>query len=372
MRLAIQREDGRTDQIMRIGPGDTAITAADGRVVPAWRVTLPPLPCGRHRLIRDDAPDVAATLIVAPARCYLPPDLAGGARRFGISAHLYALRGRRDQGIGDFSVLGEFAAAAAGAGAATVGLNPLHALFSNDRERASPYHPSDRRFLDPIYVDVTALPRLLDAPELAALVAASAGAFDALRALRLVDYPKVWAAKRPLLEAAFRAFTQLARERPEAAPVMDHAAFVAAGGEALRGFARFEAMAETRPDAPRRDAAVAANTERSEFHQFLQWLADRGLRDAAAEGTKAGLSLGLYRDLAIGAAPDGAEVWAAGGRTDGRRLDRRPARPRSRRKGRSGACRRPTRSALPTAATRPRPSFSPPTCAMRERFGSTT
>ena len=44
--------------------------------------------------------------------------------------------------------------ATARAGGALVGINPLHALFPADRERASPYHPSDRRFLDPIYIDV--------------------------------------------------------------------------------------------------------------------------------------------------------------------------------------------------------------------------
>ena len=30
----------------------------------------------------------------------------------------------------------------------------MHMLFPRDRERASPYHPSDRRFLDPILIDV--------------------------------------------------------------------------------------------------------------------------------------------------------------------------------------------------------------------------
>ena len=43
------------------------------------------------------------------------------------------------------------------------------------------------------------------------------------------------------------------------------------------------------------------------FHIWLQWLADRQLA-AAAEG--AGLAIGLYRDLAVGTAPDGAEAWA--------------------------------------------------------------
>jgi glycogen operon protein len=43
---------------------------------------------------------------------------------------------------------------------------------------------------------------------------------------------------------------------------------------------------------------------------FLQFLCERQLADVAATGRHASLNLGLYRDLAIGCAPDGAEAWA--------------------------------------------------------------
>ena len=107
-----------------------------------------------------------------PDRCFLPPELRAGARRFGLAAHLYALRRNGDQGIGDFTTLAEIAAATARAGGSIVGVNPLHALFPEDRERASPYHPSDRRFLDPIYIDVERVPDLAASDEARALLAA--------------------------------------------------------------------------------------------------------------------------------------------------------------------------------------------------------
>ena len=47
-----------------------------------------------------------------------------------------------------------------------------------------------------------------------------------------------------------------------------------------------------------------------DFALFLQWLADRQLAAAAAAAD--GMTIGLYRDLAVGAAPDGTEAWAAG------------------------------------------------------------
>src|SRR5439155_23654589 len=42
----------------------------------------------------------------------------------------------------------------------------------------------------------------------------------------------------------------------------------------------------------------------------LQWQADRQLADAAAAGRQSGLGIGLYRDLAVGVNPNGAEAWA--------------------------------------------------------------
>ena len=61
------------------------------------------------------------------------------------------------------------------------GLNPLHHLFPSDRERASPYQPSDRRFIDPIWLDAGA--------------PCPGGP--------VIDYPAVWAHKAAVLRARF-------------------------------------------------------------------------------------------------------------------------------------------------------------------------
>jgi glycogen operon protein len=46
------------------------------------------------------------------------------------------------------------------------------------------------------------------------------------------------------------------------------------------------------------------------FALWQQWVADRQLAGAAARAQAAGLSLGFYRDLAVGTTPDGAEAWS--------------------------------------------------------------
>ena len=92
----------------------------------------------------------------------------------------------------------------------------------------------------------------------------------------------------------------------------------------MRRFAIFEAIAARRGGedwrrwpAPlrdgERDALAAAAAEESEavaFAMFSQWLADRQLAAAAERAKAGGLEIGFYRDLAVGAAPDGAENWA--------------------------------------------------------------
>ncbi|HBK06052.1 MAG TPA: 4-alpha-glucanotransferase [Acetobacteraceae bacterium] len=250
-------------------------------------IMLPPQPVGRHRLLNEDRPEQVCHLTVAPDACYLPDVLRSGGRRFGVAAHLYALRSKGDQGIGDFTTLAHFAATAAEAGASMVGVNPLHALFPHDRTRASPYQPSDRRFLDPIYIDVSGFPGGAGLPSPAGPV----------------DYPAVWERKRAVLLAAFGQTPRIAIP------------------DALRRFATFETIAEVlgtsdwhawpvelrHPHSLAVTAFGVRHDETVRFHAFMQTLADRQLGDAARNA----LPLGIYRDLAVGAAPDGAEAWSA-------------------------------------------------------------
>ncbi len=185
--------------------------------------------------------------------------------------------------------------AAGKAGFAAVGLNPLHMLFARDRDRASPYHPSDRNYLDPIYLDLNALGDITGLP--CALDAEEAAEARRLAEKDAVDYAGVWALKRQALARHFDAFEKVMRENPDAAPARDFAGFFAEGGERLRQFAYFESRADQDP------AAIG-------LHSFMQWLCERQLAAAVACGKDAGLWLGLYRDLAVGAAPDGGETWA--------------------------------------------------------------
>ncbi|ALA20598.1 hypothetical protein AL346_23255 (plasmid) [Chelatococcus sp. CO-6] len=271
-------------------------------------LALPPLGAGYYRLQLADAPEDAATwLLVAPPRCWQPEALERGERLWGITAQVYGLRSPPGEDIGDLSDIGDVAARAADLGAAFVGLSPLHALFPSDRSKISPYSPSSRLFLDPLYIDPAAVDgRTPPAP----------GAGPSADSL-LVDYEAAWRHRSAVLESLWR------ERRGGDDPAF--AQFVEKRGQPLTLHAIFEALSEHFRDqgcrwsgdwpAPFRDCHArevrdfaAAQAERVRFHAWLQYEADRQLA-AAAERARA-MPVGLYRDLAVGPDGAGSEVWA--------------------------------------------------------------
>ena len=111
---------------------------------------------GYHRFTLTTAAGDAmqCLLVVAPQRCYQPAGFERGEKAWGLSLQLYTVRSRRNWGIGDFTDLQSIADLIAPLGADLIGLNPLHALSAHLPENASPYSPSSRDFLNPIYLDI--------------------------------------------------------------------------------------------------------------------------------------------------------------------------------------------------------------------------
>src|SRR4029079_12194100 len=118
-----------------------------------------------------------------------------------LAFQLYAVRSASNWGRGDFRDLAALLRLAAAVGASGIGLNPLHALFPDRAEQASPYAPNSRLFLNPLYIDVEAAPGF---PGIDAL-----GLGDEVGRLRhepLVDYAGVARAKLRALRQSYRQF----------------------------------------------------------------------------------------------------------------------------------------------------------------------
>jgi glycogen operon protein len=285
--------EGGESRAVRVIPSEgrlVDVRRVDGVVRDKWRVEIDlELPVGLHRVMMGEA---GATLAATPGRAWQPDFLAAGGRCWGVSANLYGARSARDWGFGDFSTLSDIVDAVSRRGGALVGINPLHALFPGRPDRASPYYPSDRRFLESAYIDPETMPGF------AALAATDPWfqhAADTARQLHdaaLIDYGAVFKLKRQAFDRLWSRF----RDRHLAAgdPLGDEfRRFVAAGGPGLKRFAAYQVASLREPDS------------HLQFHMFLQWWADRSL---AAAGKSAPLAIGLYRDLAVGPAPDGAEL----------------------------------------------------------------
>lgn len=259
-------------------------------------------------------PDFRADPAAAGA-CALP-DWLTERPTWGLFCQLYELRSATSWGIGDFSDLAKLARVAGAAGADFLGVNPLHALFLAEPDRRSPFMPSNRRFLNALYIAMDDLPGRTrpDTAELARVEAAE-----------LIDYEAVGALKRKGLRSVFgRSPFDESRYRRE-----DFEAFRAAGGTALERHALFEALSQEMveaghgagwkswpepyrsPDSPAVARFARRHVKRVSFHAWLQWISARQL-DAVREAARAaGMRIGLYLDLAVGESPDGSATWSA-------------------------------------------------------------
>jgi 4-alpha-glucanotransferase len=282
----------------------------DGRRIEHRRLNLGAQTPGYRRVSLTSDANAISALALTPETSHLPPRLAAGQRLWGVAAHLYTLRSDSDWGIGDFGSLARSCASTGKVGCSAIGLNPFHALFSNRPEDASPYSPSSRLFLNPLYIDIAGEASSRGVREIDELQRSA----SRLRASPLIDYAGVWQAKLTALQTLFANL----RQQPEP-PELSH--FVAEQGEALEQFALFSALAETHglpwqswpaelrnPETASRHADAQVQ-ERAAFHRYVQFLADGQLKRAADAATSAGMEIGVIRDLAMGISPDGADAW---------------------------------------------------------------
>jgi 4-alpha-glucanotransferase len=278
-------------------------------------------PVGYHQL---EIEGQQLTVAVAPKTCY-SLSMAGKkavARDWGLTTQLYYLRREGDGGIGDTQGLEAFVRAAGTRGASAVAISPVHAMFSNDSERYSPYSPSSRLFLNPLYAAPGTI--LGDrAVEIALEKAGLADEFKRLQALPLIDWPAAASAKWKLLRELYAGF--IGGDHPFHE---DFNSFRRAGGEALENHCRFEALRDAGdelgiggnwhewpeafkdPRNPALDTFAAQHSEQIGFHAFAQWLIARGLERAQTAARTSGMSVGLIGDLAVGADGAGSQAWS--------------------------------------------------------------
>ncbi len=271
-------------------------------------------------------------LIVAPRCCYKPPVLEAGGRVLGISIQLYAVRSQRNWGIGDFTDLKTVIEKMPAFGCASVGLNPLHALYADSPDQASPYSPSSRLFLNPLYMDVEFMDDFHECPDAHYLVRQNKFQMqlDQLRAQSLVDYKAVTELKYSLFKLLYEHFRQQ-HLNPLSERGSEFRKYQRELNPQLRLYATFEALRAEFHDQSDSSAQqqwwrdwpqefqqadsesvkcfVRTHETQIEFYEYLQWQTELQLAKAADLAKEKELMLGIYQDLAVGCDGCGADVW---------------------------------------------------------------
>lgn len=291
------------------------------------------LPWGYHQLSLLGAKGKVlgeCRLIVTPAACYTPKPVLEGAKLWGPSVQLYSLRSTQNWGVGDFTDLKLLLENIAQKGGDFVGLNPIHALYPSNPDSASPYSPSSRRWLNVIYIDVTAAAEYEKSSAAQTLVESDSfrQRIEQLKATDWVDYAGVMRLKLETLDLLFETFRtqELSRNTKRGKAFR---AFVKEGGDSLLEQACFDALqrqfyaegvnAWGWPAWPQEyqdfsDKAVKTfikrHKEKVDYFAYLQFLADEQLEQASSYANDAGMTLGIYRDLAVGVSEGSTELWA--------------------------------------------------------------
>lgn len=289
-----------------------------GRWVGEASFALPAdLPLGYHRVhLRSSDGETSTALIVTPDWLGLPERL-GARRGWGLAAQLYSVRSRQSWGVGDLTDLTDLAVwSASRHGADYLLVNPLHAAAPTRPMEPSPYLPTSRRFVNPIYLHVEAIPEFAELPKRSRVRRLRSEVQQRAARLDAIGRDAAWAAKRAALELVHRVPRSAGRE-------LSYQAFRAREGSALDDFAIWCALAEKygadwhswpeslqHPDAPGVATFAEKHSGTVDFHRWLQWQLDEQLAAAQSQAVRAGMALGVMHDLAVGVHPNGADAWA--------------------------------------------------------------
>ena len=288
------------------------------------------LPLGYHKLtlLKDGTSLSASSIIKVPQRCFIPEEIAKGNKSWGLSVQLYCIRSRRNWGIGDFTDLSLLVEKSAAQGADFIGLNPIHELYPANPDVCSPYGPSSRRWLNYLYIDVEQVPEFENAVvQVWYKEACVAQQLNTLRSTQYVDYEGVAKLKLAALNKIFEQYSAkyLSKNTKQNKAFK---LFIAKGGESLQTLAIFEALQENLKEQGKecwgwpifpeeyRDYQMPAvgkfakrHKQRVNFYLFLQWQAATQFELVSKAASASGMSIGLYRDLAVGVSEGSAEIW---------------------------------------------------------------
>ncbi|WP_298941238.1 4-alpha-glucanotransferase [uncultured Psychromonas sp.] len=299
-----------------------------------YEVTIEiPLNIGYHQLTLlekgNEEPLAEMSLIITPDSCFIPTAIQEGKKLWGTSVQLYCLKSQNNWGIGDFSDLKQLLIKTAENGGDFIGLNPIHALNPSQPQNASPYSPSSRKWLNILYTDITAVPEFKHCDSLQTQLSTSEfqQQLSNLRETQWVDYSNVTSVKLKAFRALFDTLINGKKENQTRLASLQE--FVKQKGDSLKQQAAYDALqfkflAENEhawgwPSWPESFQSfssestqnwITENEQEVLFWSYCQWITDTQLAEADELARSLGMTLGIYRDLAVGVGKSSSEIWA--------------------------------------------------------------
>ncbi len=294
----------------------------DGVLIGEAAFELPhDLPLGYHRLsARTGEARVESTLIVTPHFLGFPASM-GDKRAWGYAAQLYSVRSADSWGLGDLQDLADLATwSATQQFASYVLVNPLHAAEPMPPLEPSPYLPTSRRYVNPVYIRPEAIPEyaFLDEKARDRIGQLKSRLRKTLGPDQRIRRNESWEAKIAALRVVYDAGLKPSR-------LMSLNDFVRREGRGLIQFATWCALVTEngmdwrswepelqRPSSPEVTEFARKHVTDIVFYSWLQWIADNQLRAAQSAAKDAGMRIGIMNDLAVGVSSQSAEAWVLG------------------------------------------------------------
>lgn len=295
-------------------------------------ILLPKLDAGYYTLIaKKDSMILESLVIIAPVLCYQPDFIKNKEHLYGVSLMLYALRSQNSMGVGDFSDLAEVVRMTAANGGDAVGINPLGVMSPYTlpspitgmlKGDVSPYRSLSRLFINYIYLDLRSEPDFKASKEITALMSdpLTLAEINRLNSAPNVIYGAVLRFKLNILNFMYQTFLS----GDDVLRKQNFDQWKKAKGDELNNLCLFETLLEKHADthfwrhwqdgtADINSAATAdfrrTHHKRIDFYAYCHWLADIQLKKVQNLARSLNMKIGLYADMPIGAASNGAEVW---------------------------------------------------------------
>ena len=243
--------------------------------------------------------------------------MTASRRRSGILLPLFSVPSETSWGIGDIGDLRHVAAWLAAAGQSVLQLLPINEMAAGQQ---SPYSAISAMAIDPIYLEVAAIPEFAAAGGMGILGAEERSALERVRTSPRVEYAPIRALKERALRRCAEHFlvAEIRRGTPRA---QSFAGFLAEQAWWLQEYAVFRAIHHHEGGTPwtewpaglkRREKPALADAKYAladevMFRQYVQWVAHSQWTAARADATARGVA--LFGDLPFMVDGDSADVW---------------------------------------------------------------